>query len=90
MAKKMTEQEKLQKLRDYLRDFKKGASPSAEKTLDAMINKVYTENCNRIVVNMMDIPRIFDVGRKAIADGLDLKTAIVEFVETIRTDKART
>lgn len=56
----------------------------AEAKADRMIESVYRENCDSIPIDMMDIPRVFDVGRKALAEGRDLKTAIVEFVETIR------
>jgi hypothetical protein len=36
---------------------------------------------------MLEITNIFKVGHRALVEGKDLKTAIVEFVETIRTDK---
>jgi len=52
-----------------------------------LIDRVYNENCCNIQINMMDIGKIFAEGHKALAEGRDLKTAIVEFVEKIRTDK---
>ncbi len=54
------------------------------KKLDAEINRLYMENCSGIQVNMMDIPKIFVVARKARAEGRDMKEAIVFFVQSIR------
>lgn len=59
----------------------------AEKAADRRIDKVYRENCANIQVDMMDIPRIFGVGREAIKSGVDddgLKTLIVAFVQSVR------
>lgn len=52
-----------------------------------LIDRVYNENCRNIQINIMDIGKIFAEGHKALAEGRDLKTTIVEFVEKIRTDK---
>lgn len=55
---------------------------------DARINKAYTSTCNGVQIPMLQIPEIFKVGRKAIAEGADdaaLTAKIVEFVATIRT-----
>lgn len=58
-----------------------------QKKVDARINRAYVQSCSNIEVSMMDIPKIFAVGRTAVAAGADdevLKTKIREFVDTIR------
>ena len=55
----------------------------------SLIEKTYYANCTNIPINIMDISKVFAEGHKALAEGRDLKTAIVAFVDTIRTDKAR-
>lgn len=55
-----------------------------EKALEKEIDLVYRQNCCNIQIDMMAIPEIFKVGRKARAEGRDLKEAIVTFVESIR------
>lgn len=65
------------------------AEKIAKNKADKQIERVYSENCCNIQINMMDIPKIFKVGHEALAAGKDLKTAIVEFVEQIRTDKPK-
>jgi len=40
----------------------------AEKIIDARIDRVYRRHCSGVQVNIMDIPKIFAVGHKAIAD----------------------
>ena len=64
------------------------AEKIAHNKAEKLIEKTYVENCSNISINIMDIGKIFKVGHAALAEGKDLKTAIVEFVETIRTDKA--
>ena len=63
------------------------AEKTAKKKADNLIEKTYLENCSGVTVNVMDIGKIFAEGHKALAEGRDLKTALVEFVEKIRTDK---
>lgn len=82
MGKKPTDEQ----VRNYALTYKRGASPRAEAYIDKMVDKVYRENCSGIQINMMDIPKVFAAGREALAEGRDLKTAIIEFVETIRCD----
>ncbi len=56
----------------------------ADKALDREIDKLYRENCANIQINIMDIPRIFQVAKEARAQGKDMKEAIVTFVNSIR------
>lgn len=51
------------------------------------VERAFYARCSGIAVNIMDIPRIFDAGMKAIESGADdaaLGDAIAAFVETIR------
>lgn len=53
------------------------------------INRAYVTSCQNVQIPMLQIPEIFKVGRKAIAEGADdeaLKAKIVEFVATIRVN----
>lgn len=59
----------------------------ADKAIDDQINKAYLMSCEGVQVSMMDIPKVFDVGRKSIAEGksfTQLKEDIRAFVDTIR------
>jgi hypothetical protein len=56
----------------------------AAKNLDRLIERIYRQNCSGITIDMLDIGKVFAEGRKAAAEGRDLKEAIVTFVETIR------
>ena len=59
----------------------------AEKAIDTQIDKAYRMSCENIQISMMDIPKVFSVGRKSIAEGKSfsqLKDDIRAFVETIR------
>jgi hypothetical protein len=56
----------------------------ADKALDSEINKLFHENCSNIVINIMDIPKVFAEAKKARAEGRDMKEAIVSFVSSIR------
>ena len=58
-----------------------------KKAIDAKIDRAYRENCCGIQINMTDIPKVFAVGREAVAAGLDdeqVAIAIRGYVETIR------
>ena len=49
----------------------------------------YRKRCANIQIDLFDIPKIFVVGQKAIAEGVDdarLGDIIYEFVQTIRKD----
>ena len=56
----------------------------ADKLLDAEITRIYTQTCNGIQINIMDIPKVFAEAKKARAEGRDMKDAIVSFVQKIR------
>lgn len=56
----------------------------AAKKLDAEIDLIYKQNCQNIQISIFDIPKIFDVAKKAHAEGKDMKEAIVSFVNSIR------
>lgn len=67
----------------------KVSAKAQQKKDDARINRVYVASCQNVQIPMLDIPKVFAVGRKAIAEGADdevLKAKIVEFVATIRTN----
>lgn len=57
---------------------------SMAKKLDKEIERIYYANCSGIQIDIMDIGKVFDAGRKAAAEGRDIKEAVVAFVETIR------
>jgi hypothetical protein len=55
--------------------------------LNARIERVYGPACSGIPIDIMDIPKVFDVGRKAIAEGADnivLAAVLRAFVQSIR------
>ena len=60
------------------------AEKRAAKKIDEQINRAYVTKCSGVQIDIMDISKVFDVGRKALSEGRDLDTAIVEFVQTIR------
>jgi len=58
-----------------------------DKATDDRISRAYYGNCSGVQVSILDIPRIFAEGRRAIAEGADdvmLAARIVAFVDTIR------
>jgi len=58
-----------------------------EKALDKRVERAYYATCEGIAINIMDIGKVFKVGREALAAGADeatLRQAIRDFVETIR------
>ena len=63
---------------------RKVMASKAEKALDREIDKLYRENCSGIQIDIFDIPKVFAEARKAMAEGRDMKEAIVSFVNTIR------
>jgi len=63
------------------------AEKAAAKKVNARINRIYVERCANIQISIWDIPKVFAVGRQAIAAGDDDKGVgdnIASFVESIR------
>jgi len=61
--------------------------PDPNKKADAAVDAAYRATCSGIQVNMMDIPKIFAVGRASFHAGDDAATLAAKvraFVETIR------
>lgn len=56
----------------------------AANKIDAMIEDAYRETCSGIEIAILDIPKVFQAARQALAEGKDLKESIRSFVETIR------
>jgi hypothetical protein len=59
----------------------------AEKQADLRISAAFRERCSGIAINVMDISKVFTVGRAAILEGADDKTLgdrVAAFVDTIR------
>ena len=56
----------------------------ADKLIDAEINKIYCQTFSGVQVNIMELPKIFQVGKKAYLAGEDIKAAMIAYVETIR------
>lgn len=57
------------------------------KKLDAMIDRIYRENCSGIVIPMLSIPKIFKAGRDAWNNTESeeaVKNAVLMTVETVR------
>ncbi len=63
------------------------AQKAAAKALDARIQRAYGLACSGIQINLLDIPKVYAEGRKAIEAGADdaaLQEAIKAFVAKIR------
>ena len=65
------------------------AAAKAAKAVDERINRIYLRNCSGIEIDIMDISKVFAVGRKAILDNPEftddqLTVVLTGFVETIR------
>lgn len=63
------------------------ASKSITKAIDKRIDTIYNTNCSGIQISIMDIGKVFEVGRMAAATGANdeqLTKVITEFVNTIR------
>jgi len=55
-----------------------------DKQIDRQIEAIYYRRCAGVQIGILDIPRVFRVGREAILAGADPEPAIVNFVQTIR------
>jgi len=55
-----------------------------DKRIDKLIDQAYRESCSGIQIDIFDISKVFAEGRKAIAEGRDLHSALKTLVETIR------
>lgn len=60
-----------------------------QSDVDARVERSFYANCTGVQINVMDIGKVFQVGRTAIAEGADdaaLAAKIVAFVDTIRSN----
>ena len=53
----------------------------AEKAADEIVERIA---CSGIAIPMLEIPKMFAEGRKALAAGLDVDATVRAYVETIR------
>ena len=59
----------------------------AERIADDRISRAYSGTCNGVQISVLDIPRVFAEGRRAVAEGVDdaqLAARVFGFVESIR------
>lgn len=65
------------------------ASNKEKRAQDRLIDRAYSANCNGIAINMLDIPKVFAIGRAALESGAtynELVDRIKAFVATIRVN----
>lgn len=58
-----------------------------DRQMDDQIKKAYAQSCSNISIDIMDIGRVFEIGRQALKNGAtneELAIVLREFVETIR------
>ena len=56
----------------------------AEKAADKLVEQAYYRHFDRVQVNIMDLGKIMNIGRTAIAEGRDLDEAMAGAVDTFR------
>jgi hypothetical protein len=62
-----------------------------EKARERRIDRAFAKTSSGIVINILDIPKVFREGQKAIAEGVDdaeLEKRMRAFLESIRVDPA--
>jgi len=57
-----------------------------KKKIDAAVEAAYQRHFDRVPVNMMDLPKIMNIGRNALANGEDLDAAMAAAVPQFRKD----
>jgi hypothetical protein len=55
-----------------------------KKEIERLIEVTYYKHGHGVQIDIMDIPKIFKIGEKAIADGKDLEEAIKQAIELLR------
>lgn len=55
-----------------------------EKRIDKFVEQAYYERCSGIQIDVMDIAKVFEVGRVAFANGQNVGDMVFEFVQSIR------
>ena len=55
-----------------------------ERELDREIENIFADACNGVQIPLMDIPKVFAVGKRAKLEGRDVRQAIVELIATIK------
>ena len=58
-----------------------------QDAIDKRVERAYYATCSGVHIDIMDIGKVFEVGRRAIAEGKDdgeVALAICQFVATIR------
>lgn len=63
------------------------AKAKAKRAVETLVNAAYQRHFNCVSVNMMDLSKIMDVGRKALAAGENLDEAMIGAVAVFRKDK---
>lgn len=69
-----------------LRELIMARQTKAEKLVDAQVDAAYQRHFDRVPVNMMDLSKIMNVGRAAIAEGRDLDEVMSAAVPQFRQD----